>query len=104
MAKTVKDIASRVILKHDIEANWNKATTFVPKQGEIIIYDIDSNNSYERFKLGDGVTTAIELPFYQEQELNDILNKIDYLAANSLDADWQDGILFLTKGISFLNL
>ena len=102
MAKTVKDIAGRIVLKHDIEANWNRATTFVPKQGEIIIYDIDNTHSCERFKLGDGTTTAIEQPFYLEQELNDILNKIDYLADNTLDANWQDGILHLTKGISFL--
>ena len=36
MANKLKEIASRVVLKHDIEANWNRAETFVPKQGEII--------------------------------------------------------------------
>lgn len=104
MAKTIKDIAGRIILKHDIEANWNRATTFVPKQGEIIIYDIDDAHTQERFKLGDGKTTAIELPFYLENEINDILNKIDYLADNTLDATWQDGILLLSKGIEIPNL
>jgi hypothetical protein len=104
MANIQKEIASRLILKHDIESNWNRATTFIPKQGEIIVYDIDDNYSYERFKVGDGKTTAIALPFYLENELAIILNKIDYLADNTLDANWQDGVLHLTKGINFLNL
>lgn len=99
MANKVKEIPSRLILKHDIESNWNRATTFVPKQAEVIIYDIDSTYSYERFKIGDGVTTVGELPFYLEDQIIDILDKIDYLAQNTLDASCQEGILFLTKGI-----
>ena len=102
MAKT-KEIASRLVLKHDIEANWNRAETFVPKQGEIIVYDIDETHSVERFKLGDGKTTAIKLPFYLEHELDNILDKIDYLANNTLKADWQNGVLNLTTGIEFPN-
>jgi hypothetical protein len=101
MATNVKEIASRVLLKHDIEANWNRATTFVPKKGEIIIYDIDNTHTCERFKLGDGKTTAITLPFYLEHEINNILNKVDYLAENMLDVNWQDGVMSLSKGISF---
>lgn len=58
-----KNIASRIVHKHDTEANWIKATNFIPKQGEIIIYDIDSAYSYERFKIGDGVTNVNYLPF-----------------------------------------
>ena len=54
---------SRVINKHDIEENWLKATNFTPKQGEIIVYDIDDNYSYERFKIGDGVHNVNDLPF-----------------------------------------
>lgn len=108
MAKTIKEIASRIYLKHDVEKNWNKATTFIPQKGEIIVYDRDDNlenedikgiYSYTRFKLGDGITPAIDLPFYLENELESILNKIDYLANNMLDAAWQNGILLLEKGI-----
>ena len=50
-----KSMNTRVLLKNDIEANWEKAINFIPKQGEIIIYDIDANYNYERFKIGDGV-------------------------------------------------
>ena len=66
MAKTVKDIAGRIILKHDIEANWNKAVTFVPKIGELIIYDPDDNYNYARIKIGDGKLTVTNLPFCTE--------------------------------------
>ena len=58
-----KTILGRIIQKHDIEANWNLATDFIPKQGEIIVYDIDENYTYERFKIGDGVTNVNDLPF-----------------------------------------
>ena len=99
MANKVKEIPGRLVLKHDIESNWNRAKTFIPKQGEIIIYDIDNIYPYERFKIGDGVTIVGELPFYLEDQVIEILNKIDYLAQNTLDASCQEGVLRLTKGI-----
>ena len=37
-----KIIQSRAIQKHDTETNWLKATNFIPKQGEIIVYDIEN--------------------------------------------------------------
>lgn len=58
-----REIKTRVINKHDTEANWLKATTFIPKQGEIIVYDIDTTHTYERFKIGDGKTFVNSLPF-----------------------------------------
>lgn len=58
-----KNIKSRIIHKHDTAANWSKATTFIPKQGEIIVYDRDDNYDYERLKIGDGDTNVINLPF-----------------------------------------
>ena len=65
MAKE-KQIKSRIIHKHDTEAHWDLAANFTPEQGEIIVYDIDDNYNYERFKIGDGVTPVNELPFTNE--------------------------------------
>ena len=62
-----KNMNARIQHKHDIEANWNKALNFIPKQGEIIIYDIDANYNYERFKIGDGITTVNNLLFITSQ-------------------------------------
>ena len=58
-----KNIKSRIIHKHDIEANWLKAVNFIPKQGELIIYDVDDMYPYSRMKIGDGISNVNSLPF-----------------------------------------
>lgn len=58
-----KNMKARIVHKHDTEANWLKATNFMPMKGELIIYDIDANYTYERFKIGDGTHSVNELPF-----------------------------------------
>ena len=58
---------TRIIHKHDSEANWNKAVNFIPIQGEIIVYDIDENYNYERVKIGDGIRKVNDLPFVDVQ-------------------------------------
>lgn len=65
-----KNINSRIQHKHDIETNWLKATAFIPKQGELIIYDIDDNHDYERIKIGDGTTIVSNLPFINDNKAN----------------------------------
>lgn len=77
-----KHLLGRIIHKHDIEENWDKATGFIPQQGEIIVYDIDDNYEYERFKIGDGKTTVINLPF-QKTNIND-LKAVSYDVAQEL--------------------
>lgn len=62
---TEKTLKTRVVLKHDTEANWNKATTFIPLKGEVIIYDPDNTHTYSRQKIGDGVKTVVALPFFE---------------------------------------
>lgn len=57
---------TRIIHKHDTAENWEKATGFIPKSGELIVYDIDANYNYERLKVGDGATPVTELPFWDE--------------------------------------
>ena len=71
-----KNIASRIVHKHDTAENWSKATGFIPKQGELIVYDADNDYPYERFKIGDGATVVSSLPFAAEvvrTTLEDIL-------------------------------
>lgn len=65
-----KELKTRVLHKHDIEANWNKAINFIPKAGEIIIYDIDENNIYPRIKIGNGINTVNTLKFIDETKAN----------------------------------
>ena len=76
-----KKLNTRVINKHDIEVNWLKAINFIPKKGEIIVYDIEKDSdgnilelpesriipyNYERFKIGDGIHNVNELPFIKD--------------------------------------
>ena len=61
-----KVLNSRIIHKHDVEDKWSLVSDFIPNQGEIIVYDVDENYNYERFKIGDGVTAINELPFVDE--------------------------------------
>ena len=75
MAKT---LSTRIVNKHDLEVNWLQKSSFVPMQGELIIYDIEVDSAgktlalpsdrtapytYERMKIGDGKTTINNLPF-----------------------------------------
>jgi hypothetical protein len=82
---TTKNIKTRVMLKHDYEANWNKAENFIPLAGEVIIYDADidapeelrGTNSLPRLKLGDGKNLVHDLPFLLNATIQeDFDNKI----------------------------
>ena len=75
---TEKRFKTRMQQKHDLEANWLKASAFIPMKGEFVVYDIevdDAGNSlelpsgrttpytYARCKIGDGLTQINDLPF-----------------------------------------
>ena len=77
-----KTIKTRIQLKSDIEANWNKIDYyFVPLKGEIIIYSAETRNdelpagrtepyTYSRIKIGDGKTSITALPFIDSGTIN----------------------------------
>ena len=54
-----KTFQGRIVQKHDTQANWEKATNFIPLKGEIILYD-DLNE----IKIGDGTTKINDLDFF----------------------------------------
>lgn len=56
-----KTLSTRLIMKHDSDTNWAKATSFAPKDGEIIVYSFSSGQP--RIKIGDGSTTVGNLAF-----------------------------------------
>lgn len=76
-----KTIKTRIQLKNDIEANWNKVNYFVPLKGEIIIYSAETRNdelptgrtepyTFSRVKIGDGTTGVTALPFIDSGTIN----------------------------------
>lgn len=55
---------ARMSQKHDIDKNWQLVPDFVPKPGEIIIYDRDENHRKQRMKVGDGESSIAGLGFF----------------------------------------
>lgn len=72
-----KTLNSRVIHKHDTEVNWSNTTNFIPKIGEIIVYDPDENHAAARVKIGDGVKTVIQLAFIDDAAKEALFREID---------------------------
>ena len=79
MADKNKTLKTRVQLKHETEANWNKATNFIPLAGEVIIYEPDEYHTQQRVKIGDGITKVNDLAFS-----TDICWKIDVIEDQTL--------------------
>lgn len=100
-----KQIKARFQQKHDIEANWNKALNFIPKIGEIIVYDVDDNYSYSRFKIGDGIRTINDLEFLLDTQY--ILHNSDTLSQlleqHIFNIDYDTILAFDTSEIVFGN-
>ena len=63
-------IKTRIQLKNDTEANWEKAINFAPKEGEVIIYSPDDSHPFSRLKIGHGGITVNNLPFIDAATLN----------------------------------
>ena len=78
-----KVINCTLISRHDTQEKWERSN-YLPKQGEIIVYDIDENFSYERFKIGDGVTSVTALPFIQRG-----------IVVDELDVELEEGAFFV---------
>lgn len=92
-----KQLKTRFQLKIDTEENWSKATNFIPKKGEPIIYEPDSTNAKYRFKIGDGSTLVNSLDFAYDidSELsststNPVQNKIISAAITNLKSNIND--------------
>lgn len=69
-----KTLRTRIQMKTDTEANWLRATNFIPKNGEIIIYATDATHSYQRVKVGDGIKKVNELPFINDAITESTIN------------------------------
>ena len=69
-------LKTRIQLKSDTEANWDKAgpkngsNGFIPLSGELIIYSADNAHPFSRLKVGDGVTNVTALPFIDAGTIN----------------------------------
>lgn len=58
-----RSLSARIQNKCDTTANWAKATNFVPKKGEIIVYSDGGGTGIPKMKIGDGATKVGSLKF-----------------------------------------
>lgn len=95
------ELKSRLKQKHDTEANWNKATNFVPLAGEIIVYDADSTHRFSRIKVGNGSTKVTELPFLSNDE---VYKNLYNLGAYDTFVDNGNGTATITRKTGYFYL
>ncbi len=110
---TEKTLKTRVVLKHDTEANWitagNAANPFIPKKGEVIIYDPDGTHTYSRQKVGDGIKNINALPFLGATvgtaDSSESLSKIQYTAESAIPTTPEQGVEYaITDAIGYGDL
>lgn len=84
----MSNVDTRIQLKRDTTANWNAATEFIPKAGEVIIYTDYSTYQVEEFgetvtkyipniKIGDGQAYVQDLPFVDKDLRDRLLEHIN---------------------------
>lgn len=91
MATTIN---TRIQLKNDTEANWEKAIHFIPLKGELIIYSADDAHPFFRIKAGDGVTVVKDLPFINANSSDLPNTKGGTGAITVIDAQTNLGIVY----------
>lgn len=54
-----------IVVTEDVEERWKvRGDEFIPCAGEVICYLPDSDNEENRYKIGTGITTLNDLPFW----------------------------------------
>lgn len=86
-----KSLQARIQNKCDTTANWAKATNFVPKKGEIIIYSDGGGTGIPKMKVGDGATKVGSLKFIESDGKLSTGRKISLGTAVSSTATEFDG-------------
>ena len=74
-------------IEYDTTSSWNEKRDYVPKEGTIVIYSDKStiqkdNQQYYQpsFKIGDGNTYLVDLPFFDDYIANHINNSTIHIS------------------------
>lgn len=74
-------INARQIQKNDTSVNWAKATNFIPKLGELIIY-----TDLNKIKVGDGVKAVNNLPFLSTPtKISELTNDSNFISEDDIE-------------------
>lgn len=83
-----KNLKARIVNKNGTSAEWEKATSFIPKKGELILY-----TDLNKIKIGDGVTKVNDLPFLTvPNKTSDLTNDSGYITNTSVDTKLNDKV------------
>lgn len=83
-----KNLKARIVNKNGTSAEWEKATSFIPKKGELILY-----TDLNKIKIGDGVTKVNALPFLTvPNKTSDLTNDSGYVTNTSVDTKLNDKV------------
>ena len=83
-----KNFKARIVNKNGTSAEWEKATSFIPKKGELILY-----TDLNKIKIGDGVTKVNDLPFLTvPNKISDLTNDSGYITNTSVDTKLKDKV------------
>lgn len=83
-----KNFKARIVNKNGTSAEWEKATSFIPKKGELILY-----TDLNKIKIGDGVTKVNDLPFLTvPNKTSDLTNDSGYITNTSVDTKLKDKV------------
>ena len=70
---------ARVSNLFNTAAEWNKLN-FIPMAGEFVVYAPDETCAYARIKVGNGISTLSELPFFTDECIASHLTAYDKAA------------------------
>ena len=75
---TTINITGRVLYKHFTAEQWAQEPNcnYIPRYSEIVLYDPVEPNKIPLIKIGDGITTVPNLPFYQDTSVSDWARKV----------------------------
>lgn len=100
-------LSARMQQKIDTAANWAKATNFVPKKGEIIVYSDGGGVGVPKIKVGDGTTKVGNLKFITIDSNADLsINGVSYNGSSAVSLSSQQlGVpsAFIAKSVSVLD-
>ena len=83
-----KNLKARIVNKNGTSVEWEKATSFIPKKGELILY-----TDLNKIKIGDGVTKVNDLPFLTvPNKTSDLTNDSGYITNTSVDTKLKDKV------------
>lgn len=68
MGEEIKRLKGKISFKHETEADW-AMSNYIPKNGELVLYDPDEKHEGTRLKRGDGINYVKDLPFINGDKL-----------------------------------